>query len=222
MNTMTDTSSVDAITDVVGVKIGHFTDSRKPTGCTVLLTEEGAVGAVDVRGAAPGTRETDLLNPVNLVEKVHAIVLSGGSAFGLDTAAGVMRYLEERNIGFDVGVARVPIVPAAILFDLAVGDPKIRPNAEAGYQACINASVSRPAQGNFGAGAGATVGKCFGIKRAMKGELPQKTTRRPSRQPWSLSRICAAPKVTTPGKVQPSMGSTRSMAPGARMSASKG
>ena len=132
MNTRTDTSSVDAITDVVGVKIGHFTDSRKPTGCTVLLTEEGAVGAVDVRGAAPGTRETDLLNPVNLVEKVHAIVLSGGSAFGLDTATGVMGYLEERNIGFDVGVARVPIVPAAILFDLAVGDPKIRPNAESG------------------------------------------------------------------------------------------
>ena len=127
MNTMTDTSSIDAITDVVGVKIGHFTDSRKPTGCTVLLTEEGAVGAVDVRGAAPGTRETDLLNPVNLVEKVHAIVLSGGSAFGLDTASGVMRYLEERNIGFDVGVARVPIVPAAILFDLAVGDPKSVP-----------------------------------------------------------------------------------------------
>jgi len=132
MNTMTDTSSVDAITDVVGVKIGHYTDSRKPTGCTVLLTEAGAVGAIDVRGAAPGTRETDLLNPVNLVEKVHAIVLSGGSAFGLDTATGVMRYLEERNIGFDVGVARVPIVPAAILFDLAVGDPKIRPNAESG------------------------------------------------------------------------------------------
>lgn len=171
MNTMTDTSSVDAITDVVGVKIGHFTDSRKPTGCTVLLTEEGAVGAVDVRGAAPGTRETDLLNPVNLVEKVHAIVLSGGSAFGLDTASGVMRYLEERNIGFDVGVARVPIVPAAILFDLAVGDPKIRPNAESGYQACVNASVNRPPQGNVGAGAGATVGKFFGIKRAMKGGL---------------------------------------------------
>ncbi len=169
VNTITDTSSLDAITDVAGVKIGHFTDSRKPTGCTVLLTEEGAVGAVDVRGAAPGTRETDLLNPVNLVEKVHAIVLSGGSAFGLDTATGVMRYLEERNIGFDVGVARVPIVPAAILFDLAVGDPKIRPTAESGYQACVNASVNRPPQGNVGAGA--TVGKFFGIKRAMKGGL---------------------------------------------------
>src|ERR1700730_6523062 len=132
MNTMTDTSSVDAITDVVGVKIGHFTDSRKPTGGTVILTEEGAVAAVDVRGAAPGTRETDLLNPVNLVEKVHEIVLWGGSAFGLDTATGVMRYLEERNIGFHVGVARVPIVPAAVLFDLAAGDPRIRPNRGVG------------------------------------------------------------------------------------------
>jgi len=157
-----------AITDVAGVKVGHFTDSRRPTGCTVVLTEEGATGGVDVRGSAPGTRETDLLNPTNLVDKVHAIVLSGGSAFGLDAATGVVRYLEERNIGFDVGGAHVPIVPSAILFDLGVGDAKIRPTADAGYKACEAASTSAPAEGNVGAGAGATVGKLFSLKRAMK------------------------------------------------------
>jgi L-aminopeptidase/D-esterase-like protein len=158
-----------SVTDVAGIKIGHFTDSRRPTGCTVILCEEGAVGGVDVRGAAPGTRETDLLNPVNTVQQVHAVVLSGGSAFGLDTATGVMRYLEERGIGFDTRVARVPIVPAAILFDLGVGDPKIRPDAEAGYKACKAATTDAPAEGNVGAGAGATVGKLFGMDRAMKG-----------------------------------------------------
>ena len=157
-----------SITDVAGVKVGHFTDSRRPTGCTVIITEEGAVGGVDVRGSAPGTRETDLLNPTNLVDKVHAIVLAGGSAFGLDAATGVVKYLEERKIGFDVGVAHVPIVPSAILFDLAIGDAKIRPNAESGYKACEAASTAAPAEGNVGAGAGATVGKFFTIKRAMK------------------------------------------------------
>ena len=157
-----------AITDVAGVKVGHFTDSRRPTGCTVILTEDGAVAGVDVRGAAPGTRETDLLNPINSVQQVHAIMLSGGSAFGLDTATGAMRYLEERGIGFNVGVARVPIVPAAILFDLGVGDSKIRPDAAAGYKACTAATTSAPAEGNAGAGAGATVGKLFGMSRAMK------------------------------------------------------
>jgi L-aminopeptidase/D-esterase-like protein len=160
--------SAGAITDVAGVKVGHFTDARRPTGCTVIITEEGAVGGVDVRGSAPGTRETDLLNPTNLVEKVHAILLAGGSAFGLDAATGVVRYLEERKIGFDVGVAHVPIVPAAILFDLAVGDAKIRPTAESGYKACEAASASAPAEGNAGAGAGATVGKFFTLKRGMK------------------------------------------------------
>jgi L-aminopeptidase/D-esterase-like protein len=158
-----------SIIDVAGIKVGHFTDSRRPTGCTVILCEDGAVGGVDVRGAAPGTRETDLLNPVNTVQQVHAVVLSGGSAFGLDTAAGVMRYLEEHGIGFDTRVARVPIVPAAILFDLGVGDPKIRPDAEAGYKACKAATTAAPAEGNVGAGAGATVGKLFGMDRAMKG-----------------------------------------------------
>lgn len=164
----TGSGDADSITDVSGVKVGHFTHPRRFTGCSVVITEAGAVGGVDVRGAAPGTRETDLLNPTNLVEKVHAVVLSGGSAFGLDTATGVMRYLEERGIGYDVGVAKVPIVPAAILFDLAVGDANIRPDAAGGYAAAQNASVRYPGSGNVGAGAGATVGKFFGMERAMK------------------------------------------------------
>jgi L-aminopeptidase/D-esterase-like protein len=157
-----------AITDVAGIKVGHFTDTRRPTGCTVIITEDGAVTGVDVRGAAPGTRETDLLNPINTVQAVHAIMLSGGSAFGLEAATGASRYLEERGIGFDMRVARVPIVPAAILFDLGVGDAKIRPDAEAGYKACKAAAATSPAEGNVGAGAGATVGKLFGMSRAMK------------------------------------------------------
>ncbi|HQR33945.1 MAG TPA: P1 family peptidase, partial [Blastocatellia bacterium] len=163
--------SKGSITDVAGIKVGHFTDNRRPTGCTVILCEDGATGGVDVRGSAPGTRETDLLDPKNLVQQVHAIVLSGGSAFGLETATGVVRWLEERGIGYDVGVAKVPIVPAAILFDLTVGDAKIRPDAEAGYKACKAASANAPAEGNVGAGAGATVGKMFGGKRAMKGGI---------------------------------------------------
>jgi L-aminopeptidase/D-esterase-like protein len=158
-----------SITDVAGIKVGHFTDPRRPTGCTVILCEEGAVGGVDVRGSAPGTRETDLLDPLNLVQQVHAVVLSGGSSFGLDTATGVVRWLEERGIGFPTGAAKIPIVPAAILYDLGVGDPKIRPDAEAGYKACKAATTDAPAEGNAGAGAGATVGKLFGMKRAMKG-----------------------------------------------------
>ena len=163
-----ETTAAHSITEVAGIKVGHFTDPRRPTGCTVILTEEGAVAGVDVRGAAPGTRETDLLNPINAVQQVHAIMLSGGSAFGLDTATGAMRFLEERGIGVKVGVARVPIVPAAILFDLGVGDAKIRPDAEAGYKACKAAATSAPSEGNVGAGAGATVGKLFGMARAMK------------------------------------------------------
>lgn len=164
----TESPDKSSITDVAGIKVGHFTDSRRPTGCTVILVEESAVAGVDVRGAAPGTRETDLLDPVNTVQAVHAIVLAGGSAFGLDAASGVVRYLEERGIGYNAGVAKVPIVPAAILFDLGVGDAKIRPDAEAGYRACKAASANAPAEGNVGAGAGATVGKLFGMSRAMK------------------------------------------------------
>lgn len=158
-----------SITRVAGIEVGHFTDSRRPTGCTVIIARDGAVAAVDVRGAAPGTRETDLLQPGNLVEQVHAIMLAGGSAWGLDAASGAVRWLEEQGIGYDVGVGRLPLVPAAVLFDLLVGDARIRPDAHAGYQACTAASRKRPAEGNVGAGAGAAVGKLFGMERAMKG-----------------------------------------------------
>lgn len=160
------------LTLVEGLKVGHYTLSERPTGCTVVLAEAGAVAGVDVRGAAPGTRETDLLDPINTVEKVHAVVLSGGSAFGLDTASGVMRYLEGKGIGFDVGVAKVPIVPAAILFDLSVGErPEIRPDSDCGFRAAAAATGGAVPEGNVGAGAGATVGKSAGSKRAMKGGI---------------------------------------------------
>jgi L-aminopeptidase/D-esterase-like protein len=161
--------STDSIVDVRGLKAGHFTHPQRPTGCTVVLCEAGAVAGVDVRGAAPGTRETDLLKSENLVEQVHAVLLTGGSAFGLDAAGGVMRWLEERGHGLAVGPARVPIVPAAVLFDLWLGDAALRPDAAAGYAACAGAGTQAPAQGSVGAGAGATVGKLFGIDRAMKG-----------------------------------------------------
>jgi L-aminopeptidase/D-esterase-like protein len=167
------------ITDVEGVKAGHFTDPRRPTGCTVILFEEGAVTGVDVRGSAPGTRETDLLKPTNTVDKAHAILLAGGSAFGLDAASGVVRYLEERNAGFPTPFARVPIVPAAILYDLSIGDPAIRPDAAAGYQACVNASHAPCEEGSVGAGAGATIGK-LGPGRAMKGGIGTSSIRIPS------------------------------------------
>ncbi len=160
-----------AITDVPGIKVGHFTEGRRPTGCTVVLTEEGATAGVDVRGAAPGTRETDLLNPINLVDEVHAVLLSGGSAFGLDAATGVMRWLEERGVGYPVGPARVPIVPAAVLFDLNLGDHRVRPDAAAGYAACEAAGTEAPAMGSVGAGTGATVGKLFGMAGATKGGI---------------------------------------------------
>lgn len=161
----------DSLTDVRGLQVGHFTDSRRPTGCTVVLAPGGAVAGVDVRGAAPGTRETDLLSPLNAVERVDAVLLGGGSAFGLDAAGGVMRWLEEHGKGVQVGPARVPIVPAAILFDLWIGDWRIRPDAEAGYAACAAASDAPVPQGNVGAGAGCSVGKLFGIGRAMRGGL---------------------------------------------------
>jgi L-aminopeptidase/D-esterase-like protein len=160
-----------SITDVQGIKVGHFTESRRPTGCTVLLFEKGATAGVDVRGSAPGTRETDLLNPINTVQQVHGITLAGGSAFGLDAASGVVRYLEEHRIGFAVGNVVVPIVPAAILYDLEIGDSKIRPTAESGYKACQAASTGPVAEGNAGAGAGATIGKMFGMQQAMKSGL---------------------------------------------------
>ena len=160
-----------SITDVAGLTVGHFTDTRRPTGCTVIITPEGSVAGVDVRGAAPGTRETDLLHPSNLVDRVHAIVLAGGSAWGLDAASGVMQWLEEQQIGLPVGFGLVPIVPAAVLFDLPVGNARIRPDAQAGYAACVAASHQPPLEGNCGAGAGALVGKIFGLRRAMKGGI---------------------------------------------------
>lgn len=156
------------ITSISGIRVGHAQNDEALTGCTVILCEHGAVGGIDQRGGAPGTRETDALHPMHLVEHVHAVVLAGGSAFGLDAAGGVVRYLEERGVGFDVRVAKVPIVPAAILFDLGIGSAKVRPDAGMGYQACLNASSDPPAEGNVGAGAGATVGKILGMGQAMK------------------------------------------------------
>lgn len=160
-----------AITDVPGITVGHYTDRRGATGCTVVLCEEGAVGGVDIRGSAPGTRETDLLRPLNLVQQAHGILLSGGSAFGLDAAGGVMRYLEERGIGFKVGQAVVPIVAGAILFDLGVMTHKARPDQESGYRACLAAGARAPQEGSVGAGTGATVGKALGLRRATKGGI---------------------------------------------------
>lgn len=161
----------NAITDVAGIKVGHYTDRVAVTGCTVVLCETGAVAGVDVRGSAPGTRETDLLRPTNLVDKVQAVLLSGGSAFGLDAAGGVMRFLEERGYGHQTSVLRVPIVPAAIIFDLNVGDPLKRPGPEEGYQACVAATDGEVVEGCVGAGTGATVGKILGIGRATKSGL---------------------------------------------------
>jgi L-aminopeptidase/D-esterase-like protein len=157
-----------AITEVHGIRVGQAEDPQGITGCTVILCEKGAVAGVDQRGGAPGTRETDALRPMHAVDKAHAVVLAGGSAFGLDAASGVMRYLREIGAGFDTGVAKVPIVPSAILFDLALGKPEAFPSADMGYAAAKAASSSVPLQGNHGAGTGATVGKIFGMAGAMK------------------------------------------------------
>ena len=168
------------ILDVKGLKVGQVEDRNGLTGCTVVICEEGAVCGVDVRGGGPGTRETDLLNPINMIQKVHAVVLSGGSAFGLESTCGVSKYLEENNIGFDVGVTKVPIVVGAVLFDLGVGNPKSRPNIEMGYRACQVASDTKLNQGNFGAGCGATVGKIKGIEYAMKGGIGSHSIKLPN------------------------------------------
>ncbi len=158
-----------SLTDVPGLAVGHHTDAGAGSGCTVVLAPDGAVGGVDVRGAAPGTRETDLLRAENTVSAVHAIVLSGGSAYGLASASGVMRLLEERGVGHRVGAHIVPIVPAAIIFDLGVGDASVRPGPDDGYAAASRASTDAVEQGSVGAGTGATVGKALGRERAMKG-----------------------------------------------------
>lgn len=159
------------ITDIEGIRIGHAQNIEGATGCSVILCEEGAVAGVDVRGGAPGTRETDLLNPINMMEKIHAVLLTGGSAFGLDAAGGIMKYLEEKGVGFDVGVTKVPIVCGAALFDLPIGDYRIRPDKDMGYEACLNTEMKELLEGNVGAGTGATVGKILGPEYLMKGGL---------------------------------------------------
>jgi L-aminopeptidase/D-esterase-like protein len=172
----------NSLTSLHGVLVGHYTDQRRPTGCTVVLYPEGAVAGVDVRGAAPGTRDTDALSPSNTVQEVHGVLLTGGSAYGLDAAGGVMRWLEERGHGFKLGPAIVPIVPAAVIFDLWVDDfsdaltesaknPRVRPDVEAGYLACQAANSEPVTQGNVGAGTGATMGKLNGPDCAMKGGI---------------------------------------------------
>lgn len=163
------------ITDIEGVKVGHAHSESGVTGVTTILCEDGCTAGVDVRGGAPGTRETDLLKSENMVDKVHGIVLSGGSAFGLDSCSGVMKYLEEREVGFDVGVARIPIVPGAVIFDLEIGNPKIRPDLAMGYEAAENATESENRQGCIGAGYGAAVGKILGMDYAVKSGLGSAT-----------------------------------------------
>lgn len=159
----------NSLTDVQGIRVGHCTDVENVTGCTVVLAPaEGAVAGVDVRGLAPATRETDLLRPGHLVERAHAILLAGGSAYGLDAASGVMRFLEERQIGFDSGAGRVPIVPAAAMFDLIIGSAHVRPDEASGYAACMAAKGGAIEEGSVGAGTGATVGKLLGPKFATK------------------------------------------------------
>ena len=164
-------AAADSLTAIAGLKVGHWTDSEAVTGCTVVLCEEGAVAGADIRGGAPGTRETDLLRPGNLVERVHAVLLTGGSAFGLDAAGGVMHWLEEKSIGYTTPAGPVPIVAGAVLYDLNIGRPDIRPDAAAGYAAASAANDGAIAQGSVGAGTGATVGKVLGMANATKGGI---------------------------------------------------
>jgi L-aminopeptidase/D-esterase-like protein len=170
-----DNSQFCDISNISGIRIGQEQNIDALTGCTVIIAEDGAVGGVDQRGGSPGTRETDLLRPMHMVENIHAVLLTGGSAFGLNAAAGVMKYLEENKIGFHTGIVPVPIVPAAVLFDLAIGDPSIRPDLDMGYRVCVTASSESPKQGNYGAGCGATVGKIFGMLSAMKSGIGHAT-----------------------------------------------
>jgi len=209
---MSHTDLQDTITDVRGVSVGHFTHAQRATGCTVVLCPQGAVAGVDVRGGAPGTRETDLLRPENTVDRVHALLLTGGSAFGLDAAGGVMRWLEQQGHGVAVGAVRVPIVPAAVIFDLWHGDPSIRPDAAAGHAACVAASTSAPAQGSVGVGAGATVGKLFGIERAMAGGIGAASVRVGGITVGALVVVNATGDVIDPSSGQPIAGARKSAA----------
>jgi L-aminopeptidase/D-esterase-like protein len=169
--------SNDAITDIAGLRVGHWSNRRAATGCTVVLCEKGAVAGIDVRGGAPGTRESSLLRPETMVQQVHAVFLTGGSAYGLDVGSGIMRYLEERGIGFAYAGATVPIVCGAVLFDLNIGSPKVRPTAESGYRACLAAKGGSVAQGSVGAGTGATVAKIRTVKCGLKGGIGTATER---------------------------------------------
>lgn len=187
------------LTDVAGLKVGHDTLTTRPTGCTVILAEAGAVAGVDVRGAAPGTRETDLLDPVNTVDRIHALVLAGGSAFGLAASTGVVDWLAARGVGWPAGPARVPIVPSAILFDLWMGDHRIWPDAASGQRACAAASAEQPAEGSVGAGAGATVGKLFGMASAMKGGIGTASMRVGAVTVAALVAVNAVGDVIDPG-----------------------
>ncbi|MBN2013216.1 P1 family peptidase [candidate division KSB1 bacterium] len=160
-----------SICDVPGIRVGHAQSEKAKTGCTVILPDREVVAGVDVRGSAPGTHELELLKPVRLVQRIHAILLTGGSAFGLDAAGGIQQYLEEHGIGFDTGIIKVPIVPAAVIFDLGVGDPKVRPDKKMGYKAAKNATSSDTRTGLVGAGIGATVGKLLGTEHCMAGGI---------------------------------------------------
>lgn len=162
-------STNQTLTAIEGITVGHATDTTARTGCTVILCPAGVTAGVDVRGAAPGTRETDALRSGRLVQKAHAVLLTGGSAFGLDAAGGVVQYLEEQNVGFPAGAVRVPIVPAAVIFDLGVGDATVRPDREMGYQACLNATDAPVEMGAIGAGTGATVGKAPSVTSSPGG-----------------------------------------------------
>ncbi len=171
--------SRNAITDVPGIRVGHASDFDALTGCTVILCEEGAVGAVDIRGTAAGTRQVDALTFLHLIDRIHAILLTGGSAFGLDAAGGVMGFLEEEGKGFQVIETKIPIVPTAVIFDLGIGDFRVRPDRQTGYRACLNAS-EKVEEGSIGVGTGATVGKLFGMDRAMKGGVGTSGIRGPN------------------------------------------
>lgn len=197
------------LTDVAGLKVGHDTLTSRPSGCTVILAEEGAVAGVDVRGAAPGTRETDLLDPINTVDRIHGLVLAGGSAFGLSAASGVVDWLAKRGIGWPAGPARVPIVPAAILFDLWMGDHRVWPDAASGQRACEAASTARPAEGSVGAGAGATVGKLFGMAHAMKGGIGTASMRVDGMTVAALVAVNAVGDVLDPATGAPIAGARR-------------
>lgn len=220
---MNDSDTNPSITAVRGIQVGHWTSARRPTGCTVVLAStpdgRGAMAGADVRGAAPGTRETDLLNPVNTVDQAHAVLLAGGSAWGLDAAAGVMRWLEEHDIGLPLGDQRgqiVPIVPAAVLMDLHLGDARIRPDADSGYAACTAASDEPVAQGSIGAGAGATVGKLFGPACAMKGGLGSACVSVDGVSVGAVVAVNALGDVIDPGTGRPIAGALRGDGEGLR------